>query len=269
MNTTQYILITGGAGGLGRAACRAFLAKGYSVFSLDKHVPQEPLSGVTDIACDLTREEEVERALFAVKNTTDSLSCVLHLAGIYHMDAFSEMKDTVWQKITEVNVLSVARVNRLFLPLILNGQGRILITTSELATGRLLPFNGVYAASKAALKAYTDALRAELNLLDVPVIEIRPGAFATPLLADANRAMEEMCAASRYFAHSGTVFRRVMDTQMDTAKDPQKLCRTFCRAATARHPRLVYRKNNNFLLALYGILPTRLANFAVKKLLKR
>ncbi|MBP3685486.1 MAG: SDR family NAD(P)-dependent oxidoreductase [Clostridia bacterium] len=268
MNTQKHILITGGAGGLGDAACRAFAEAGWHVFSLDIRAPKSTRDSVTDILCDLTREEAVVNALLAVRRHTHALDCILHMAGIYHMDAFSEMDGELWQKITEVNVLSAARVNRLFLPLILEGKGRILITTSELAGRRPLPFNGVYAASKTALKAYCDALRPELYLLGIPVVEIRPGAYQTTLLDGANRAMEEMCESSRYFSHSASVFRSVMDTQMSTAKDPKKLSRVLLRAATAHRPRLSYSPNNNLLLKLYEVLPTRLGCFALKLLLK-
>ncbi|MBQ2253456.1 MAG: SDR family NAD(P)-dependent oxidoreductase [Clostridia bacterium] len=268
MNTQKHILITGGTGGLGDAACRAFASEGWHVFSLDVRTPQNTRKGVTDILCDLTSEESVTSALHAVSEDTATLDCILHMAGIYHMDAFSEMDGELWQKITEVNVLAATRVNRLFLPLLLEGKGRILITTSELAGRRPLPFNGVYAASKTALKAYCDALRPELYLLGVPVVEIRPGAFRTTLLDGANRAMEQMCENSRYFSHSAAVFHRVMDTQMSTAKDPKKLSRVLLRAATAHRPRLSYSPNNNLLLKLYEVLPTRLGCFALKLLLK-
>ena len=269
MNTLKHILITGGAGGLGDAACRAFAQNGYTVFSLDLRTPKEARKGVVDIVCDITDEASVVAAHDTVTKTTDALDSVLHMAGIYHMDAFSEMKGGTWQKTMDVNATSAARVNRIFLPLVLNGKGRILITTSELAGKRPLPFNGVYAASKTALKAYCDALRPELYLLGIPVIEIRPGAFATTLLDNANRAMEEMCESSRYFSHSGEIFRRVMDTQMNTAKPPEKLAKVLLHAASSRRPRLVYRANNNILLALYSALPTRLGCFCLKLLLNR
>lgn len=268
MNTTKSILITGAAGGLGTAACLAFLNAGYTVFSLDLSKSSLNHEALVSIPCDLTREEDVCLALNDVRAKTNRLDCILHLAGIYHMDAFSEMQGEIWQKIIEVNLLSAARVNRLFLPLVLQANGRILITTSELAGKNPLPFNGVYSASKTALKAYCDALRPELYLLGIPVIEIRPGAFRTTLLDGANRSMEQMCENSRYFSHSGKIFRRVMDTQMNTAKDPEKLARLLVRAASARRPRLCYRQNNNLLLLLYEILPKRLGCFCLKLLLK-
>ncbi len=263
----KTILITGGAGGLGTAACLTFAKSGYTVFSLDLTAPNFGHSSIRSLRCDLTEEKDVQRAVEEISKETDRLDCILHLAGIYHMDAFSEMDGETWQKITDVNVLAAARVNRLFLPLVLKAGGRILITTSELAGKNPLPFNGVYSASKTALKAYCDALRPELYLLGVPVIEIRPGAFRTTLLNGANRAMEQMCRTSRYFSHSGKVFRRIMDTQMNTAKPPEKLAKLLLNAANARHPRLCYRQNNNLLLLLYELLPKRLGCFCLKLLL--
>ena len=92
----------------------------------------------------------------------------------------------------DVNVFGAYRINKTFLPLLKKGS-RIVITTSELAPLDPLPFTGVYAITKSALEKYAYSLRMELQLLDIDVVVLRPGAVKTSMLGDSTTALDKFC----------------------------------------------------------------------------
>ena len=156
------ILITGAYGGMGYATAKQLASQGYTVFALDKKVKQSE-ENIIPVETDLTDIESVKTAFERVKNHTDTLSAILHFAGVYMLDSLVEMPESAFDTIFKVNLYGAFYINKTFLPLLTKGS-KILITTSELAPLDPLPFTGVYAVTKSALDKYAYSLRMELQL---------------------------------------------------------------------------------------------------------
>ena len=82
----NYVLVTGAAGGMGKAAVAAFCAAGYGVFALDR-TPIAPADGVIALTADITDEVSLAAAAAVVRGVTDSLFAIVHYAGIYMLDS--------------------------------------------------------------------------------------------------------------------------------------------------------------------------------------
>lgn len=268
MNNARFVVISGGNGGLGRAAVSAFAARGYTVFSLDINKSETQMENVVEIETDVTDSESVSRAFDIVRCKTDRISAIISLAGTYFMDSLIEVPEAELEHIFKVNVFGVYHLNRIFLPLVRAGNGRILVTTSELAGMKALPFNGIYSLTKTALEHYTDSLRQELALLGVPVIEIKPGAFDTGMIAASFSSLDRMAEKTKLYRADAARFRRIMQIQSGTAKPPEKLAEILCHAVESKHPRLCYKPNNNLLLKLFNLCPRRLQVALIKRLIK-
>ena len=91
------------------------------------------------------------------------------------------MKEEDFIRIFDINVFSIYRLNKTFVPLLKN-KGKVIMISSELAPLDPLPFTGIYAITKSTVEKYAYSLRMELQLLDKQVIVIRPGAVNTSLL---------------------------------------------------------------------------------------
>ena len=63
----KNILVTGAAGGMGRAVCRALAGEGYRVFGIDRAEPEDFPSGAVFIPADVTRAADLEAALERVR----------------------------------------------------------------------------------------------------------------------------------------------------------------------------------------------------------
>ena len=189
------------------------------------------------------------------------------MAGLYDLNALTELEEEAWRRIFAVNLDAVYRVNRTFLPL-LEPKGRILITTSELAPLDPLPFTGLYAVTKAALDKYASALRMELQLLDLRVIVLRPGAVDTSLLDVSTAKLDAFCANTKRFAPNAQHFRNIVNRVEARKIPPERVAELTVRILEASHPRDVYSINRNPLLLLLNALPNRVQRSIIRKILK-
>lgn len=258
----MHVLVTGAAGGMGKAICRRLRDAGYTVYGIDR----KPEDGI--FYCDVTDETSVLDAFAKISAQTDRLDAIVHTAGIYDLDSLLEMDEARFSRILEVNLAGVYRVNKAFLPL-LHAGSRIVITTSELAPLDPLPFTGVYAMTKAALEKYAFSLRMELRLLGISVSVLRPGAVQTDLLGDSTAALDRFCAHTKLYRCNAARFKQIVDSVEAKNVSPARVANLALRALTARRPKYVYNLNRNPLLRLLSLLPDRLQVAIICKILQK
>ena len=261
----KTILITGAAGGMGRATCTLFAKQGYRVFALDR-VAIEQQENITPIVADLTDEKGVQRAVVSVAQMTDKLDAVLHFAGVYMLDSLVEMPTDAYDRIFDINVRGVYLVNKHFLPLLAKGS-RILITTSELAPLDPLPFTGIYAITKAALDKYAYSLAMELQLLDVRVSVLRAGAVETGMLGVSTTALDRFCEETKLYSCNAKRFKGIVESVEARCVPPTKIAEKCVRILNKRNPKFVYHINRNPLLLMLNVLPKRLQLWIIKQIL--
>ncbi len=262
----KYVIVTGAFGGMGYAAARALRDNGYYVFALDRSIG-EAEDGIMPIRADLTKSDEIEAAYEKIRAVTDSIYAIAHFAGKYDLDSLAEMSEESFTRIFDINVFSVYRVNRIFLPLMDKG-GRILITTSELAPLDPLPFTGIYAVTKSALDKYAYSLRMELQLLGISVSVLRPGAVDTGMLGVSTEALDRFCERTELYSCNAERFKRIVDSVEARSIKPERVGQLALKILGAKRPRQVYKINRNPLLLLLNLLPKRLATFIIKLILK-
>lgn len=258
-------IVTGASGGMGYAAARKFAAEGFTVFGLDIRKPEET-GEIRFIQTDLTDAVSVEAAYRTISETGERIDCLVNMAGIYDLNSLVEMKEEDFIRIFNVNLFSVYRINKVFLPLLKDGA-RILITSSELAPLDPLPFTGIYGITKAAVEKYAYSLRMELQLLGHPVIVLRPGAVDTGLLNVSTERLEAFCENTSLYTCNAERFRKIVGG-VEARKLPlEKIAALVWRAVSARHPKYVYQINRNPLLLLLNALPHRWQNGIIRRIL--
>lgn len=262
----KTVLITGAGGGMGQAACRRLLELGWTVFALDRQAPPES-ENLCFVPTDLTDTASVEEACARVRQQTEHLDAIVHLAGVYDLDSLVEMDEQSITRLFQVNLFGVYRVNRAFFPLLGKGS-RIVITSSELAPLDPLPFTGVYGVSKAALEKYADSLRMEVNLHGISVSVIRPGAVKTGLLDVSTRALDRFCGETQYYPCNAERFRRIVNSVEARHVPPERIAGRVEKALTAKRPKYTYNVNRNPLLRLLNLLPKRLQVAIIRGILK-
>lgn len=262
----KSVLITGAYGGMGYATAKLLSKSGYVVFALDKKT-LPPEENIIPVETDLKDLDSIKNAYSKVKEQTNELKAIIHFAGIYRLDSLIEMSENRFTEIFDINVFGAYRVNKTFFPL-LNDGGRIIITTSELAPTDPLPFTGIYAISKSALEKYAFSLRMELQLKNISVSVIRPGAVKTGLLSDSTRELDNFCNNTKIYTYNAEKFKKIMDNVEAKNVSPEKIAKIALKSLSARRPKYVYNVNRNPLLKILNILPAKWQTKIIGRILK-
>ncbi len=258
------VLITGAASGIGYAVANEFIKNGHTVYALDVKESEIGIPLTADIT-DETALEKVKYALFAQGAVLD---IILNFAGVHTMGSFIETDYQKIKRVMEINFLGTVLVNKTFHPL-LKKNGRVVITTSEVAPLAALPFNGIYSVSKTALDSYAQSFRQELNLLSQKVITLRPGAVETPLAKGSAVSTQKLCDDTRLYKEESKNFCKIVEKFTGTPMKAEKFAHFAYKVAMKKHPKYIYSKHRNVGLVLLGILPKRLQCAVVKWLVKR
>ena len=263
----KNVVITGGASGMGRATALMLAENGYNVFSCDIKKAEEK-ENICQLIVDVTDMESVKNAYEIISSKADSLDAVINFAGIIMMNSLIEIEEETFIKIFNVNLFGTYRVNKVFFPLIQKARGKIIITTSELASNKILPFNAIYSISKKSLDAYAQGLTMELGLLGIDVVTLRPGAVETPILVDSNKEMQELNDNAMLYKNTITKFKHIVDKQQGGAISPDKIARLVLKILNKKKPKHVYAKNASAKLKLLSIVPTKMQLKIFKMILK-
>lgn len=262
----KKIIVTGAAGGMGFETIKYLSSLGYFIYALDiKDIPQ--IDNVKSFKIDLTNTNEIEDIFNQIKEE-GNIDAIVFLNGMYYMDSLVEISEDTLRKVFDINFFSVYNLNKIFLP-ILNKDSRIIITTSELAPLDPLPFNSIYSMSKATLDNYAMALRQELNLLDIKVIILRPGAVNTSMIPQSLTNIERMEEDTKYYQDVVYNFKDIVVSNESKTVEPIKISKLVYKALSKKKPKLVYKINNNPKLKLLSLLPDRFQLWIIKKLLKK
>lgn len=260
------VLITGAASGIGKATADLFLSQGHFVYGIDvaPMAQQERFSG---FSADITDESSLLgiRDQFLAKGIR--LDAIINIAGIHMMASLVESDYPQMKKVVDINLCGTMLVNRVFHGCLAE-NGRILIVTSEVAAFDPMPFNGLYNVTKTALDTYAQALRQELNLIGQKVITIRPGAVETPLSGGSVKATRDLAGTTVLYQKQAKNFSFFAAKFMGKPIPPRKLAALICKAATAKHPRIIYQKHRNPGLVLLNLLPKRWQCAVIKLLLR-
>ncbi|MGI9277574.1 MAG: SDR family NAD(P)-dependent oxidoreductase [Endozoicomonas sp.] len=258
-------LITGGTGGLGLATARFLVEKGWQVYAADANqaaLDSLDSPGITPLFMDVTQTESVQKAYDTISADIDCLDAVINFAGILRVGSMAEMEEQTLETLMQINVMGTFRVNRAFFPLLnkpgADGRkGRIVNISSETGWQSGHPFNGAYAMSKHAIEGYSDSLRREMMMVDVPVIKIQPGPFKTNMVASIEANFQQAADKSELFSKQLLNARSVAINENKKANDPRIISETIFQALTVNKPKAAYSVKPDLVRTLLEYLPTR------------
>jgi 2-keto-3-deoxy-L-fuconate dehydrogenase len=179
--------VTAAAAGIGRASAIAFAREGASVFATDideKNLAVLKSEGISDVAKLDVRDTA---AVAAMAKRVGNVDILLNAAGFVHNGTVLECSDEDWDFSFDLNVKSMHRTLRAFLPGMLEaGRGSIVNISSAAGVFKAAPNRYVYGATKAAVAALTRAVAADFITRGIRCNCICPGTIETPSML--NRA---------------------------------------------------------------------------------
>lgn len=183
-------LITGASTGIGAATARAAVDAGYRVVlgarSLEKlEALSAELGGperALAVECDVTEWADNERIVRGALDAFGQLDVVFANAGFGAKRGWLEETPEHWKAMVLTNVLGAAYTVRAAIPALKESRGHVLLTGS-VAGRRALP-GSLYSATKWAVTAMGEAIRADLNDTGIRTTLIEPGMVDTPFFDD-------------------------------------------------------------------------------------
>lgn len=266
-----YVLVTGAGAGIGAETTKQLAAAGYRVFAgvHTADVETADLANVERVPLDVTDPGSVEAAAKRVAEAVGGrgLRAVINNAGVIVQGPLELVPAAELRRQFEVNTLGPARVIQAFLPLLRQGQGRIVNISAP--TARVpIPFMAPIGASKAALQSFSDSLRVELTPWNIPVVVVEPGATDTAIFAKADSAAD---AALESVDRASVALYRDQLAAVRKASARQKLgpaevvAKAIVRAVAVRKPRRRYLAGTGVgMIRVLALLPTRLRERLIK-----
>jgi NAD(P)-dependent dehydrogenase (short-subunit alcohol dehydrogenase family) len=188
----KVALVTGAGSGIGRASAvlmaregARVAAVGHGLEELEEAVAAIAAAGgeAIPVVADVSREDDMERAVRQVADRWDRLDVVFANAGINGVWApLESLKPEEWRRTIEVNLTGTFLTVKYAVPLLKRGGGSVIVCSSVNGT-RIFSNTGAtaYACSKAAQVAFAKMVALELAPEKVRVNVICPGAIETPI----------------------------------------------------------------------------------------
>jgi 3-hydroxy acid dehydrogenase / malonic semialdehyde reductase len=204
MITTGHALVTGGAGGIGKAIVTALVATGHRVVVADQDGAAAAALAVElgpsafALPLDVTDSAAVDTLLDRLPEAFRPIDLLVNNAGhdVGGRTRFDLGRADDWSSIIDVNLTGMMRVTRALLPdMVARDTGDVVIMGSISAL-RQVPDTAPYTASKAGVHAFADILRADLAETGIRVTEILPGLTKTNIVLKRHRG--DAAAAQRY-----------------------------------------------------------------------
>jgi 3-oxoacyl-[acyl-carrier protein] reductase len=179
-------LVTGAAGGIGRACCTALAAEGAQVACADLDGQSAAMAalmlGGHPVTGDITNPADVDRMVEETMSLTGSLDVLVTSHGVFHATEVTEIAPDEWDRIQSVNLRGTFLVCRAALKAMSERRSGAIVTVASLAgqVGGLQAGAG-YAASKAGVAALTKSLARWAGPLGIRVNCVNPGFIDTPM----------------------------------------------------------------------------------------
>ena len=177
------ILVTGASTGIGRATVVELVARGHAVVATARDVSTiADLDAATHLPLDVTNPASID----SVADQTGAIDVLVNNAGISGSGALETYPLDLAERVFATNTFGPLRMVQAFAPQMRAAGHGVIVNVSSVNGFVTSPMGGIYAASKHALEALSEALQLELGHFGVRVIIIEPGYIATPIQTKAN-----------------------------------------------------------------------------------
>ncbi|WP_117592186.1 SDR family oxidoreductase [Haloprofundus halophilus] len=241
----ETVLITGCSSGIGRATARAFLAEDWVVYATARNpadIQQLGEEGCELATLDVTDQGDVDRVVDRIVDEQGAIHCLVNNAGYGQFGPIEDVPTETVEKQFAVNVFGPHRLVRAVLPHMREAGDGTIVNVSSVVGRVSFPGSGVYAGSKFALEAMTDALRAEVAEYGIDAVLVEPGPVQTQFSERADEEVDDGTERSGAYESFYKLFEdtRALSGDGPGAVPPRRVADDIVNAASATKPAARY-----------------------------
>jgi NAD(P)-dependent dehydrogenase (short-subunit alcohol dehydrogenase family) len=243
----KAVLVTGASSGIGLKITEKLSSSGFYVYAGARKPADlqrlDAMDNVSSVKLDVTVQEDIDAAVRFVEAQGRGLHGVINNAGVSAFSPLLTGPESDMDFVFDVNVYGPYRINRAFMPMLDESDGRTsTIGSISGFTGR----SGIYSMSKFAVEAYTDSLAREIEGNGVHVSVVEPGGFKSKI--GANRAARALAAADKgdieLTDKERARYQRAIE-QESTRKEPDEVAEAVYDLLTVDQPKRRYMVTPN------------------------
>jgi 2-dehydro-3-deoxy-L-rhamnonate dehydrogenase (NAD+) len=206
----QVVVVTGGSKGIGLGVAERMAKEGAQVVIWSRSDAQNAAEklggGALGIATDVSSEESVAAALAATLDAFGKIDVLVASAGINApLNPVQDVSLAEWQHVMDINLTGTFLCCRAVLPTMVERDSGRIVTVASLAGKEPKAKLSAYAASKAAVIAFTKALGQELATTGIRANAFAPGAINTPMTQNLAQPVQDMLSNMAPQKRLGTV----------------------------------------------------------------
>jgi len=181
----QVAIVTGGAGGIGSAIAKAFIAEGARVVLADRDADAAHRVagdiGAAPFAVDVTQEAEVQALAQHALGRFGRIDVLVNNAGIIRKAYVKDMSEATWDAVVDVNLKATFLCSKAVLPAMIAARRGRIVNIASIAGKVGEPTASAYSAAKWGVLGFTRSLALEVAQHDILVNVICPGPIPTEL----------------------------------------------------------------------------------------
>ncbi|KAJ2644195.1 hypothetical protein GGF44_000759 [Coemansia sp. RSA 1694] len=269
----RIVLITGcSAGGIGHHLALEFAAQGCRVFAGVRTLSKaqalaENTPRIEVIELNITDAGSVDAAVAHILAATNGwgIDVLVNNAGVFCVGPAAEVPASQVQQAFDTNVIGLARMCRAVAPAMIDRRQGTIVNVGSVSGYVATPWVGCYAATKAAVHAYSDALRMELRPFGVRVVVVAPGSITSNLVANHSADLlllldDDAAAETRYLAARPAVEARAALSQASDSTPADLFARTvvpqiLCSSTTSPPAYITCGTHSAAMWLLYYVPP--------------
>jgi short-subunit dehydrogenase len=254
----QVIVITGASSGIGLATAEAAARAGAKLVLaarservMDDVVERIRAEGgeAIFVPCDVSDLEQVRKVAKAAVDRFGRIDTWINNAGLSIYGRLDEVSEADHRRLFDINFWGVVHGSVTALP-ILRAQGGALINVGSEVSDAVVPLQGMYTASKHAVKGYTDSLRVEIEQIDkapISITLIQPTAVDTPFPQHARNYLPNEPMLPRPRIDPEDVAQAILDAAVRPTRDRKVGAMAVLNTATSKFvPRLADRMSAKY-----------------------
>jgi NAD(P)-dependent dehydrogenase (short-subunit alcohol dehydrogenase family) len=194
------VLVSGAAGGVGRAVVRKLIELGAKVCATDLNSSVGRLSdsddGVISIVGDVSKSADVDRIFTYAESNFGGIDCLISNAGYIVSKSVHDTSEQEWDDVMNANAKSLFLMSKRVLPAMMARKSGSIVATGSISSVVGLPSQAAYCASKGALLQLVRQMAVDYASFGIRVNAVGPGSINTPFLQTYLDGLEDPVAGA-------------------------------------------------------------------------